>query len=91
MLPDNAPAEHKDRSILWNAVEKIEKAQNSQLAREIEIALPVEFNYMQNLNLVREYVRKNFVAHGMVADFAIHDPKGETKNPHAHILQRMRI
>jgi len=88
MLPDNAPTEYKDRAVLWNAVEKIEKAKNSQLAREIEIALPIELNHMQNLNLVREYVRKNFVEHGMCADIAIHGI--ETENPHAHILLTMR-
>ena len=88
MLPDNAPAEYKDRAVLWNAVEKIEKAKNSQLAREIEIALPVELNYMQNLNLVREYVRKNYVDKGMCADFSIHDI--ETENPHVHVLLTMR-
>jgi len=88
MLPNNAPAEYKDRVVLWNAVEKIEKAKNSQLAREIEIALPVELNYMQNLNLVREYVRKNYVDKGMCADFSIHGI--ETENPHAHILLTMR-
>ncbi|MCL2427292.1 MAG: MobA/MobL family protein [Oscillospiraceae bacterium] len=88
MLPDNAPAEYKDRVVLWNAVEKIEKAKNSQLAREIEIALPIELNHMQNLNLIREYVRKNFVEHGMCADIAIHGI--ETENPHAHILLTMR-
>ena len=41
LLPDNAPAEYQDRAVLWNAVEKIEKAKNAQLAREIELALPV--------------------------------------------------
>lgn len=35
LLPDHAPAEYADRSLLWNAVEKIEKAKNAQLAREI--------------------------------------------------------
>ena len=40
MLPDNAPAKFSDRAVLWNAVERVEKAKNSQLAREIEIALP---------------------------------------------------
>jgi hypothetical protein len=35
MLPDNAPAEYSDRAVLWNAVEKIEKNRNSQLARQI--------------------------------------------------------
>ena len=24
MIPDNAPAEYKDRAVLWNSVEKIE-------------------------------------------------------------------
>ena len=39
LLPDHAPAEYTDRAVLWNEVEKIEKAKNAQLAREIEIAL----------------------------------------------------
>ena len=88
LLPEHAPGEYKDRAVLWNAVEKIERAKNSQLAREIEIALPVELNYMQNLNLIREYVRKNFVEQGMCADFSIHGM--ETENPHVHILLTMR-
>ena len=29
LLPENAPEESKDRSILWSAVEKVEKAKNS--------------------------------------------------------------
>jgi len=90
MLPENAPVEYQDRATLWNAVEKIEKAKNSQLAREIEIALPVELNHMQSINLVREYVRKNFTDKGMCADISIHDPKGEPRNPHAHIMLTMR-
>ena len=35
LLPDHASAEYSDRAVLWNAVEKIEKAKNAQLAREI--------------------------------------------------------
>ena len=41
LLPQNAPQEFSDREILWNSVEKIEKSKNSQLAREIEIALRI--------------------------------------------------
>ena len=37
LLPDHAPSEYADRSTLWNAVEKIEKAKNAQLARDIEV------------------------------------------------------
>ena len=44
LLPPHAPPDFADRSTLWNSVEKIEKAKNSQLAREIEIALPVELD-----------------------------------------------
>jgi len=88
ILPANAPAEYQDRAVLWNAVEKIEKAKNSQLAREIQLALPVELSHMQNVNLVREYVKKNFTDKGMCADIAIHDTKDG--NPHAHIMLTMR-
>ena len=88
LLPDNAPAEYQDRAVLWNAVEKIEKAKNSQLTREIEIALPIELTKEQNISLVREYVKQNFVAVGMCADFAIHDTN--SGNPHAHIMLTIR-
>ena len=44
LLPQNAPQAFLDRGTLWNSVEKIEKSKNSQLAREIEIALPKELN-----------------------------------------------
>ena len=40
LLPENAPKEYQNRSLLWNSVEMTEKAKNAQLAREIEIALP---------------------------------------------------
>jgi len=88
LLPDNAPANYSDRAVLWNAVEKIEKAKNSQLAREIELALPVELTLLQNKSLVREYVKKHFVEQGMCADICIHDTGGG--NPHAHIMLTMR-
>ena len=73
MLPAHAPPEFADRSILWNSVEQIEKARDSQLAREIEAALPRELSGEQQLALVRAYVKDNFVDKGMCADFAIHD------------------
>jgi len=87
-LPDNAPLEYKNRSVLWNAVEKIEKNKNSQLAREVQLALPRELSKRENLTLVRMYVQKNFVDKGMCADICLHDT-GEG-NPHAHIMLTMR-
>lgn len=88
LLPGHAPAEYADRATLWNAVEKIEKAKNAQLAREIEIALPQELTREQGISLVREYVKHNFVAAGMCADICVHDTGGG--NPHAHVMLTMR-
>jgi len=65
-----------DRTTLWNAVEKSERAKNAQLCRSMRLALPKEFTLEQNINLVQEYVNENFVSRGMVADIAIHD-KGD--------------
>ena len=84
LLPDHAPAEYADRDTLWNAVEKIEKAKNAQLAREIELALPVELTREQNISLVREYIKQHFVAAGMCADICVHDTG--SGNPHAHVI-----
>ncbi len=88
MLPPHAPPEFSDRATLWNSVEQIEKAKDSQLARDIEAALPRELSREQQLALIRSFVKDNFVDKGMCADFALHD-KG-TGNPHVHILLTMR-
>lgn len=73
---------------MWNSVEKIEKSKNSQLAREIELAIPKELSHEQQISLVREYVNDNFVSVGMCADIAVHDKSDG--NPHAHIMLTMR-
>ena len=88
ILPAHAPPGFAERSALWNSVEQIEKARDSQLAREVEVALPRELTREQQLVLARAYVKDNFVAAGMCADFALHD-KGDG-NPHAHILLTIR-
>jgi len=88
LLPDNAPEIFKDRSILWNSVEQIDRNNNAQLAREIEFALPVELSMEQNILLAHEYVQKYFVAHGMIADVCIHDK--QDGNPHCHVLLSLR-
>lgn len=88
LLPSHAPPDFQNRSALWNSVEKIEKSKNSQLAREIELAIPKELPPEQQIELVREYVKDNFVSVGMCADIAIHDKKDG--NPHAHIMLTMR-
>ena len=68
LLPENAPSRYKDRAVLWNAVEKAERFVKAQLAREIEIALPVELSMEQNISLARRYANEQFVKAGMCAD-----------------------
>ena len=88
LLPAHASPAFSDRSTLWNSVELSEKSNNAQLAREVEIALPVELSREEQTRLVREYCSSQFVSKGMIADFNLHDTGGG--NPHAHILLTMR-
>ena len=88
LLPSNAPTNFQDRGTLWNSVEQIERACNSQLARELEVALPIELSREEQVRLVRAYCSSQFVSRGMCADFNIHDTG--SGNPHAHILLTMR-
>ena len=88
LLPPQAPSDWQDRGILWNAVEEAEKSKDSRLAREFVVALSVELSKEQNISLISEYVKDNFVTDGMCADFCIHDTDGH--NPHAHIMLTVR-
>lgn len=88
MLPKHAPERYRNREILWNEVQKIEKRSDAQFAREVEVALPAEMNREDQISCVRSYVTDNFVSKGMIADWALHDTGNG--NPHAHIMLTMR-
>jgi Ti-type conjugative transfer relaxase TraA len=88
LAPAVAPAWVYDRAELWNHVEAHEVRKDAQLAREVELALPVELTHTENGELVRDYVRSQFVSQGMVADFSIHED--DRDNPHAHVLLTLR-
>ena len=90
MLPSNAPPEYANRETLWNAVEAVEKQWNSQLARRFVLALPRKVPEEMYPEIVREYCKKFFVSQGMVADFAIHDPRPPGHNPHCHVMLALR-
>ena len=87
-LPEYAPQEWQDRKKLWNAVEEVETAKDSRLAREFVVALPIELSREEQIELLQEFIREQFVSDGMCADAAIHDTDGH--NPHAHILLTVR-
>lgn len=89
-LPEHAPSDWQDRSVLWNAVEESEKTKDSRLAREFVVALPIELNKSEWQKLLTEFIQEQFVSDGMCADVAIHDPHPPGHNPHAHIMLTVR-
>jgi MobA/MobL family len=91
IIPNTPTADNswlKDRAQLWNRVEVFEKRYDAQVAREINIAIPTELDRNEQIALVREYVKTNYVERGMVADVNFHDL--ESNNPHVHIMLTMR-
>ena len=89
-LPEFALLEWKERGVLWNAVEENEKTKDSRLAREFVVALPIELSEAQWEKLLSDFISGTFVADGMCADVAIHDPHPPGHNPHAHIMLTVR-
>ena len=92
MLPQGAPERLNDRTTLWNEVETGEKRKDAQLAREVEFSIPRELNQRQGVQLAREFVEKQFVERGMVADLNVHWDMGKDgqPKPHAHVMLSMR-
>ena len=89
ILPINAPKRFLDREILWNEIEASEKRKDSQLARKIEVSLPRELTEEQNIRLVKEYIKNQFVSLGMIADLCIH--RGHERDQlYAHIMLTTR-
>ena len=88
LAPDDAPSWVQDRCRLWNEVEAAETRKNSQVAREIVVALPKELAADEQRRLVRGFVGEQCVSRGMVADVAYHDTG--SGNPHAHVLLTTR-
>jgi Ti-type conjugative transfer relaxase TraA len=92
MLPDGASEQLSDRATLWNAVEAGEKRKDAQLSREVEFAIPREMDQAQGIALARDFVQREMVDRGMVADLNVHwdiGPDGLAK-PHAHVMLSMR-
>ncbi|MGG3927414.1 MobQ family relaxase [Metabacillus fastidiosus] len=88
LSPFHSPDWVEDRERLWNEVEKSETRKNSQLAREINIALPFELSYEEQNELILAYIQNQFVNKGMIADIAIH--RDDPNNPHFHVMLTTR-
>jgi len=80
----------RDRSNLWNMVEAAETRSNARVAREILVALPVELDAAQRVGLVRGFSQELADRHRFVVDFAVHAPRTDPRNFHAHLLTSTR-
>lgn len=92
LLPEGADERWQDREQLWNDVEAAELRKDAQLAREIEFAIPREMTEAQGVELARDFVQREFVDRGMIADLNVHWDIGADglAKPHAHVMLTMR-
>ncbi|HDY7135839.1 TPA: MobA/MobL family protein [Klebsiella pneumoniae] len=88
LLPAGADPRFSDPAFLWGKVEESEKRADAQVARELDIALPVELDNEQKKALAVDYCREHFTDKGMIADIAFH--KLDSDNPHFHVMLTTR-
>ncbi len=87
ILPEDAPSKFYDRATLWQNCEASEKRRDSQICRYFIVSLPHELDGVKNEELLKKYLKNNFIKLGMCADYAIHDINNK---PHAHVMLTMR-
>ena len=85
LIPENAPREFLNPSVLFNSIENYEKAANARTAKKIEVALPRELDLPDQKQIIEKFIRENLTKEGYAATYAIHNDE-ENNNPHAHIL-----
>ncbi len=73
-LPDGA-------EYLWNQVEKSENRRNSQVAKNLLLALPKEIDHKQQIHLVKDFSNMYFISKGVPIDISIYDKKMATHLP----------
>ncbi|EMF8934397.1 MobA/MobL family protein [Salmonella enterica] len=88
LIPQGADQRFLKPEYLWNTIEKSEKRKDAQLAREFNIALPVEMTDEQKKALAIDFCQEHFVKNGMIADIAFH--KLDSDNPHFHVMLTTR-
>src|SRR5579864_6757378 len=88
LLPEGADARFADCAVLWNAAEAAERRKDSQVAREIVLALPAdrELSTEDRIELARSFAQEHFVAKGLAVQLDVHAPhkdRGEGEGAYA--------
>ena len=93
-LPENAPAEYRDIQRLSDEINNAEKRYDARTARVFIASFPNKLSSEEQIKIVEDFVRTNFVDCGFAVVAAIHsgvNVKDPSKNnPHAHILVSTR-
>jgi len=93
LAPFGAPDWVRNRNELWNRADAAEKRKDAITAREILISLPRELDLRSRIDLVKGFIRSEFVDRGIVADLAFH--AGTTRDgeeqPHVHVMLVDRV
>lgn len=80
----------RSRSTLWNAAEIAERNANARVAREFTVALPHELAPERRTVLARRFAQEISDRYGSAVDLAIHAPRGDPRNFHAHLFTTTR-
>lgn len=93
-LPPDAPKDLLDLQHLCDELNKAEKRKDARTGRQFICSLPNELVPGEWAKIVSEFIKENFVAHGLCAVAAIHRgklPSNHPKsNPHVHIIVSTR-
>ncbi|AFC74902.1 AAA family ATPase [Rickettsia parkeri] len=93
LLPTLVDQKFKDSSVLMNEVERTEKRKNSQLLKDVVIALPddKELDLQDRIAITHEIIEEMaWVKNGLGVQVDIHQPHDGEKNWHAHLLVTTR-
>lgn len=88
MAPKHAPDWMRDRERLWNGAEAAGRRKDAQVARDVRMALPNELSLCEQRAVMRTFIASQFIAAGMVADFAIH--AADVANPYGRVMLTVR-
>jgi Ti-type conjugative transfer relaxase TraA len=79
LLPEGAGAHLADAAVLWNAAEAAERRKDSQVAREIVLALPADrvLSTEDRIELARLFAQEHFVSKGLAVQVDVHAPHRE--------------
>jgi MobA/MobL family len=82
----------RNRSVLWNAVQRSGRNWNSRLAREVLVILPPELTSAQRTALIRSFSQELADRYRCAVDFAVHEPRAnaDQRHHHAHMLMTCR-